>query len=197
MLTTPNGSATYQPTGRSAVATQLRTIVLWPFSNRFASPVWLAVRLYLGYVWFTMGYDKLSAGFLTGDPIGDILKLTGSGVLAVPFEAFRPVAQLLVELGITPLLSHSMPFLEMAVALAFISGILIVPAALGAIFLNVNFLLSGIGIAALDGRCIVLQLLLLLAFRSVGYLSLGGRVVRALKNLSRGVQTRIVAQPLG
>lgn len=182
MLTTPNGSATYQPTGRPAVAAQLRSIVRWPFTNRFASPIWLAVRLYLAYTWFTMGLDKLSSGFLTGDPIGDILRLTGSGVLPVPVEAFRPVAQMLVNLGVTPLLSHSMPFLEMAIALSFVSGVLLVPAALGAVFLNANFLLSGIAIVALDGRFIALQLLLILAFRTAGHLGvqrIATRVVRA------------------
>jgi thiosulfate dehydrogenase [quinone] large subunit len=194
MLTTPNGTATYQPTGRPTVAAHLRSIVRWPFTSRLASPIWLAVRLYLAYTWFTMGLDKLSSGFLTGDPIGDILKLTGSGVLPVPLEAFRPVAQLLVDLGVTPLLSYSMPFLEMAIALAFISGILIVPAALGAIFLNANFLLSGIAIVALDGRFIVLQLLLILAWQVAGYIGLEAGVVQAFKTLSRGVRTRLVAR---
>lgn len=194
MLVTPNGTATYQPTGHSAVTAYLRSIVRWPFTNRFASPLWLFVRFYLAYTWFTMGLDKLSSGFLTGDPIGDILRLTGSGVLPVPIEGFRPVAQLLVDLGVTPLLSHSMPFLEMAIALSFVSGVLLVPAAFGAIFLNANFLLSGIAIVALDGRFIVLQLLLILAFRVAGYIGLEAGVVRAFKSLNRGRRPRVVAQ---
>ena len=194
MLTTPNGTATYAPTAHPTVAAQLRSIICWPFTSRLASPIWLAVRLYLAYTWFTMGLDKLSSGFLTGDPIGDILRLTGSGVLPVPVEGFRPVAQMLVDLGVTPLLSHSMPFLEMAIALAFISGILIVPAALGAIFLNANFLLSGIAIVALDGRFIVLQLLLILAWRVAGYIGFEAGLVRALKKLGSGRRSHLVAE---
>lgn len=195
MLTTPNGSTTYQPTGITTVAAHLRSIVRWPFSNRFASPLWLAVRLYLGYVWFTMGYSKLSSGFLTADPIGDMLRLAGDGVMPVPVEAYRSVARLLVDLGVTPLLSHSMPFLEMAVALAFISGILLVPAALGAIFLNANFLLSGVAIVALDSRFIVLQLLLILAFRVAGYIGVGRLALRSLKAVVSTIRPQQAVQP--
>jgi uncharacterized membrane protein YphA (DoxX/SURF4 family) len=182
MLTTPNGTATYPPTAHPTVAAHLRSIVRWPFTNRLASPIWLAVRLYLAYTWFTMGLDKFSSGFLTGDPIGQMLGMAGNGALPVPLEAYRPVARWLVDLGLTPLLSHSMPFLELAVALSFISGILLVPAALGAVFLNANFLLSGVGIAQLDGLCIVLQLLLLLAFRVAGYIGVQRITMRVISS---------------
>jgi thiosulfate dehydrogenase [quinone] large subunit len=172
-------TTTHRP-GLATPAARLGTLVRWPFTNRFASPIWLAVRLYLGYMWFVMGLTKIGAGFLTGDPIGDILKLVGNGVLPVPVEAFRPVARLLVDLGASPLLSFSMPFLEMAIALSFVSGVLIVPAAVGAIFLNVTFVLSGIGQIQLDGRFIALQLLLILAFRIVGYIGVERLAVRIL-----------------
>ena len=195
MLTTPDGSTTYQPTGLKAVATHLRAIVSWPFGNRFASPIWLLARFYLGYVWFTMGYSKLSAGFLTADPTGDMLRLTGDGLMPVPLEAYRPVARWLVDLGVTPLLSHSMPFLEMAVALAFISGILIVPAALGATLLNANFLLAGVAIVALDVRVIALQLLLILAFRVAGYIGVQRVAMRVVRAGVRSIRVRRLFSP--
>lgn len=188
MLTTSDRSIALQTGNRSALAARLRIFVSWPFISRFASPIWLAVRLYLAYIWFTMGVDKLSSGFLTGDPIGQMLGMAGSGALPVPLEAYRPVARWLVELGVTPLLSHGMPFLEIAVALSFVSGILVVPAAVGAVFLNLNFLLSGVGIVALDIRCIVLQLLLILAFRVADYLG-------AQRITMRVVRARLYKQP--
>lgn len=174
-------TSTTQRLGLAAPAARIRVIVRWSFTNRFASPIWLAVRLYLGYMWFIMGLTKIGAGFLTSDPIGDILKLVGNGILPVPVETFRPVAQLLVDFGASPLLSFSMPFLEMAIALSFVSGVLIVPAAVGAIFLNVTFILSGIGQIQLDGRFIALQLLLILAFRIVSYIGIERLAVRILK----------------
>jgi thiosulfate dehydrogenase [quinone] large subunit len=166
---------------RSPVA-RLRGIVLAPFTHVYAAPLWLAIRLYLGYMWLMMGIGKIGAGFLTGDPIGPILQLNANGTLPVPVELWRPVAGLLVNLGVTPLISMSMPFLEIAVALAFVSGVLVAPAAIGASLLNVIFILAGIGQIQLDGRFIALQLLLVLAFRvagTIGVEKLAFRIVRA------------------
>jgi thiosulfate dehydrogenase [quinone] large subunit len=153
-----------------------------PFTHVYASPIWLAVRLYLGYMWWMMGVQKIGAGFLTGDPIGPILKLGADGTLAVPLEFFRPIASMLVASGLTPLISFSMPFLEMAVALAFVSGVLVVPAAIGATLLNIIFVLSGIGQIQLDGRFIALQLLMIAAFRVVSYIGIQRYVVRILRS---------------
>jgi thiosulfate dehydrogenase [quinone] large subunit len=192
MLSAPSTTTAPPLTGHVTVPARLRAVARWPFTSSSASPIWLAVRLYLGYVWLTMGMDKIGSGFLTGDPIGQMLGFAGSGALPVPVEAYRPVARWLVELGVTPLLSHSMPFLEIAVALAFISGILVVPAAVGAVFLNLNFLLSGVGIVALDGRCIALQLLLILAFRVAGYIGvqrMAGLFLKRFVNALRGRRT--------
>ena len=165
---------------RSPLA-RMRAILLAPFTHAYASPLWLAVRLYLGYMWVLMGIGKIQAGFLTGDPIGPILELNANGTLPVPLELWRPVAGFLVDLGVTPLISLSMPFLEIAVALAFISGVLVAPAAIGATLLNVIFILAGIGQIQLDGRFIALQLLLVLAFKvagTIGVEKLAFRIVR-------------------
>ena len=70
--------------------------------------------------------------------------------------------------GVTPLISHSMPLLELAVALSLATGVLTPVAAVGAILLNVNFVLSGIGQISLDGPIIVAELLMVLSFRVVG-----------------------------
>jgi hypothetical protein len=141
-------------------------------------------------MWIQFGYQKIGAGFLTGDPIGDMLKLVGNGTLAVPFEFYRPVARMLVDSGLTTLLSFTMPFLEMAVALSFATGVLVVPAAVGATLLNINFILSGIGQVSFDGRFIALQLLLVLAFRVVGKIGLERLVVRIVRLMFKNLRTR-------
>ena len=190
MVTKPDHSTLLKPLRAPTSIARVQSLLRFPFTHRLASPLWLLVRLYLAYVWFTMGYSKLSAGFLTADPIGDMLRLAGDGIMPVPLEAYRPLAALLVDLGVTPLLSHTMPFLEMAVALAFIGGVLITPAALGATFLNINFLLSGVAIAYLDIRVIVLQLLLVLAWRVAGYIGVQHLAVRVVKASVNAVRTR-------
>ena len=150
------------------VTFRARSIIALPFTHRYTAPLWLGLRLYLAYLWLNFGLQKLEAGWLTSDPVGGMLKLVGNGTLQVPFEWYRPIAQFLVDSGMTPLLSHSMPFLELAVALSFASGVLVVPAAIGATLLNVNFILSWICQVEYDGSFIALQLLLILSFRVVG-----------------------------
>lgn len=178
MLTTKPQAAPARPLNVASIAARAATAVRWPFTSRFASPIWLAVRLYMSYMWLMMGLTKIGAGFLTSDPIGGMLGLVATGTLPVPFAFYRPVAQMLVSLGVTPLLSHSMPFLEMAIALSFATGVLVVPAAIGATLLNINFILAGIGQIRFDGRFIAIQLLLVLAFRVVGTIGFQRLIVR-------------------
>jgi thiosulfate dehydrogenase (quinone) large subunit len=187
MLSTTERTVTYRPTTVSTVR-RLVAMARVPFTHMYASPIWLAVRLYLGWMWFNFGLQKLQAGWLTSDPIGQMLKLVADGTLAVPFEFYRPVAAFLVDSGLTPLLAHSMPFLEMAVALSFVTGVLVVPAAIGATLLNINFILSGIGAVAFDGRFIALQVLLILAFRIVGAIGFEPLIMRVLRATLRTVR---------
>ena len=172
MLSTTRQQIATRQYAELSIVSRVRDIVALPFTHRYAAPLWLVVRLYLAYMWMQMGVAKLGAGFLTSDPIHGILKLVADGTLNVPFEWFRPVAGMLVGLGLTPMISFSMPFLELAIALSFLTGVLVVPAALGATLLNVIFVLSGIGQIALDGRFIALQLLMVLAFRVVASIGL-------------------------
>ena len=185
-------------TRNSSFVGRTRSILLSPFTHAYASPIWLAVRLYLGYMWWMMGVTKIGAGFLTGDPIAPILKLGADGTLPVPFEFWRPIADFLVWSGLTPLISFSMPFMEMAVALAFVAGVLVVPAAIGATLLNVIFVLSGLGQIQFDGRFIVLQLLLIAAFRivsKIGFEKLAFRIALSMYRKVRGSrQAKVVAQ---
>ena len=175
-------------TRNSSILGRTRSVLLSPFTHAYASPIWLAVRLYLGYMWWVMGVTKIGAGFLTGDPIAPILKLGADGTLPVPFEFWRPIADFLVWSGLTPLISFSMPFMEMAVALAFVSGVLVVPAAIGATLLNVIFVLSGLGQIQFDGRFIVLQLLMIAAFRIVSKIGIEKFAFRILLSLYRKVR---------
>ncbi len=65
--------------------------------------------------------------------------------------------------------SAAIPLTELLVAAAFFSGLLLVPAAIGAVLLNLNLILSGIATWQFDGRIILLQLLLLVAWRVAGF----------------------------
>jgi uncharacterized membrane protein YphA (DoxX/SURF4 family) len=200
MITLPRLSSTTD-TGRLAARSplaRLAGIVTWPFTHRYASPIWLALRLYAAWIWFQFGMNKLQAGWLTGDPIGGIFKHVAGGELPVPWEPFRGLAAWMLEAGLTPHISHAMPFLELAVALAFASGVLVVPAAVGGILLLINIQLSGTGSLAFDLRMIVIHALLVLAFRvvgAIGFERLALRILAAAKNVVRPARPAPALQP--
>jgi uncharacterized membrane protein YphA (DoxX/SURF4 family) len=128
-----------------------------------------------------MGIAKIEGGFLTGDPIGEMLKLVANGAIPVPFEFYRGVSGMLVGAGLTPMLSHSMPFLEIAIAISMITGVLTPLAAFGALLLNINFILSGIGQIDFDFPYMVAEVLLIMGYSVVGVIGFEKLAQRILK----------------
>ena len=151
----------------------LARLARWPFRSRYSSPLWVAVRLYLGFVWLQFGVGKIQTGWLTRNPLGSLLDAVAAGHTPAPFPFYRPVARLLVETGMDSVLTVAIPLTEVTVGLAFVAGVLLVPAAVTAILLNVNLVLAGIASIHFDGRIIALQLLLLVAWRVAGFVGLG------------------------
>lgn len=195
MITTPNQSTTYTARFNSG-AGRLIAIIRWPFTNKFAAPIWLALRLYIAWIWFQMGMSKFQAGWLTSDPVGTMFKMIEKGSIAVPLPFYREVAGGLLDAGVSPLISHSMPFLELAVALSFATGVLVPAAAVGAILLNINIILSGIGTPAFDGPIIASQILFLMSYRvvgGIGFERLAGRILSAAVQMVRPARKQAVA----
>ena len=148
-------------------------LLAWPFRSLTASPVWLVLRFYLASIWLQFGIGKLRGGWLDGDALHGLLSAVAAGHTPAPFPAYTRVAELLVATGMDRVLSVLIPLTEVAIAAAFISGVLLVPAAIAATLLNLNLILSGIASIHFDGRIIALQVLLLAAWRVAGYLGLG------------------------
>ena len=161
----------------------------WPFASRLASPLWLGVRIYLGSVWLQFGVAKIRGGWLTGNPLNALLDAVARGQTPAPFAAYRHVARALIDGGADRVLSVAIPLTELVVAAALFSGLLLVPAVVGAVLLNLNLILSGVASWSFDGRIILLQLLLLAAWRVAGFLGLG-QVVAA--TAPRGVRRRVL-----
>lgn len=165
----------------SKFATQAWNVISWPFTNRYASPIWLFVRLYLASVWFQFGIAKLQSGWLIKDPLAIMFKPVANGVLAIPIPFLRGMFETMISSGVTPYLSHTMPFLELAVGLSMLTGVLLVPASLGAILLVSNILLAGMGTLYFDGRIILLHVLIILAYRVAGLIGIERLLVRTLR----------------
>jgi uncharacterized membrane protein YphA (DoxX/SURF4 family) len=188
MITSPNQQPTTYTTNGHTLGKQAIALLRWPFTNRLASPIWLVLRLYIAWIWFQMGMSKLQAGWLTSDPVGAMFKMIDKGVLPVPLPFYQGVASAMLDSGITSMLSHSMPFLELAVALSFATGVLVPVAAVGAILLNINIILSGIGNPSFDGPIIASEILFVMSYRvvgGIGFERLAGRIFRAALRLVR------------
>lgn len=140
-----------------------------PFRSRAAWPLWLAVRGYLAWVWLSFGTGKVRSGWLTRNPMEGLLEAVAAGHTRAPFGAFRPVARLLLDAGADPVLSVAIPLAEVALGLAFLAGAWVAAAAVAGTLLNLSLLLAGIASLALDGRIILLQLLLLAAAPVAGH----------------------------
>ena len=135
-----------------------------------------------------MSMGKFQAGWLTSDPVGQMFKLIEKGTIAVPLPFYRGVAGALLDAGMSPMISHSMPFLEMAVALSLATGVLVPAAAVGAILLNINIVLSGIGTPAFDGPIIAAEVLFVMSYRvvgGIGFERLARRILSAALRLVR------------
>jgi uncharacterized membrane protein YphA (DoxX/SURF4 family) len=157
---------------RTRSAPQIKALT-WPFRSTLTSPLWLVLRLYLASVWLQFGVAKIRGGWLEGDGVHGLLSAVAAGQTPAPFPFYARVAELLVSTGLDRVVSVVMPLLEVGVGIAFLTGVLLVPAAIAATLLNVNLVLSGVASLHFDGRIIALQVLLLLAWRVAGYLGLG------------------------
>ncbi|HHV62589.1 MAG TPA: FAD-dependent oxidoreductase [Firmicutes bacterium] len=117
---------------------------LYRHLNVKTSMFWLVIlRLFLGYQWLASGIEKVQAGFLvSGDKLvsGSSLVPMGPGTPAW-YSAF-------MEKVVFPhalLFQRMITLGELALGIAFIFGLFTVLAALGSIFMNINFMLSGTG----------------------------------------------------
>ena len=183
-----NQQATTYTTNGNTIWKQAVGLIRWPFNNRLSSPIWLALRLYIAWIWYQMSISKFQAGWLTSDPVGQMFKAIEKGTIAVPLPFYRGVAGALLDAGISPIISHSMPFLEMAVALSLATGVLVPVAAVGAILLNINIILSGIGTPAFDGPIIASQVLFVMSYRvvgGIGFERLAQRILSAALHIVR------------
>ena len=123
----------------------------------------LALRGYLASVWLRFGIAKLQDGWLSTNPLRPLFTSIAAGQLPTTAPGYASVARLMVATHADAVLSVAIPFAEIAIALALLFNVRPRTAALVACALNMNLLLAGVATFGLDGRMIVLQLLLVAA----------------------------------
>jgi len=136
---------------------------------------WLIVRLYLGYEWFTAGWEKLNPMW-TGGNAGGALTSFVNGALAKTVGAHADVSswyawflQHIVANHVV-IWSNAIAFGEILVGIGLIFGAFTFLAAFFGFFMNLNYLLSGT--VSMNPQLLVLALLIMLASRVAGTIGL-------------------------
>ncbi len=145
------------------------------FADTRLAPLWLLIRLYVGYEWLIAGWGKLTnpAGVWVGEKagaavtgfLGGALKKTSGDHPDV--QGFYAWFIQHVALPNAALLSYLVTFGEILVGVALILGLFTGIAAFFGGLMNANYLLAGT--VSSNPVLFVLGLLLVLAWRTAGY----------------------------
>ena len=137
---------------------------------------WLLLRLYAGWEWVTAGWDKIHNPLWVGAQAGTAISGFLNGALAktsgVHPDVFGWYAWFIEHFAIPHATSFSylVSFGELAVGLGLIFGLFTALAAFFGAVMNFNYLFAGtVSINPLFG---LIEILLLLAWRTAGYYGL-------------------------
>ena len=165
-----------------AVKTERGTVLQDPpvaqflFSDTRFAPIWLVVRVLLGWGWFSAGLDKL------GDPAwmqtGEALKSFWAKAVVVPatgrppiaFDWYRNFLQGMLDNGSYVWFAKLVTIGELVVGAALILGLFVGVAAFIDAFLNWNYIMAGS--ASSNGLFGLGAILLILAWKTAGYYGL-------------------------
>ncbi len=157
------------------------------FTNTRLSLVWLIVRLYVGWEWLVAGWDKVTSPVWTGDKAGSALHGFVTGALQKTHGLHPDVQSWYAEFlsnfvdHHTILFSHLVAYGEVLVGVALILGIFTAFAAFFGAFMNVNYLLAGT--VSINPILLVLEILLLLAWRTAGWLGFDRFILKRIPQL--------------
>lgn len=156
-------------------------------AERSSAPLWLIVRLYVGYAWLTAGMEKFDSPAWFGSEAGPALtgfinnaltKTTGPHPDVTAWYASFLTNTVLPHVW---LWSHLVTLGEIAVGLGLIVGLFTGVAAFFGAFMNLNFLLSGT--VSTNPILLLLSIALVLGRRVAGTLGLDRYARRAMSHL--------------
>ncbi|OGG41143.1 hypothetical protein A2118_03665 [Candidatus Kaiserbacteria bacterium GWA2_50_9] len=154
-----------------------------------SAPLWLLVRLYLGYEFFMAGWSKMANPAWFGSEAGAALQGFVQGALSKTVGAHPDVymwyASFLQSIVLPNAMvwSNAVVLGELAIGLGLIVGLCTRAAAFFAFFMAFNFLLAGT--VSVNPTLIILALGILLAHRVAGYWGLDHYVIPFLRRTFR------------
>lgn len=146
------------------------------FADTRMSWLWLIIRLYVGWAWLLAGWAKVHNAAWVGADAGTALTGFLNGALTKTVGAHPDVSGWYasfiqgVALPHAATFSHVVAYGELFVGIALILGIFTGIAAFFGTFMNLNFLFAGA--VSVNPFLLLLQLFLVLAWRTAGWLGL-------------------------
>lgn len=143
------------------------------FTDNRSAILWLALRLYVGWVWLSSGLDKITNPAWIGENSGAALTGFANGAVAKASGESPTVygwyANFLSEVALpnAEIFSYLVVFGEVLVGIALILGIFVGISAFFGFFMNLNFLLAGT--ISSNPILLVLSIFLVFAWRVAGY----------------------------
>lgn len=146
------------------------------FADTSMSVFWLMARLYVGWEWFTAGWDKIHSAAWVGAKAGMAVQGFLQGALGKTSGAHPDVsgwyAYFIEHFAIhhTVLFSYLVAYGEVAVGLGLLLGAFTGIAAFFGVFMNLNYLFAGT--VSTNPILLLIQLFLILAWRNAGWYGL-------------------------
>jgi thiosulfate dehydrogenase [quinone] large subunit len=151
------------------------------FSDTRMAPVWLLVRIFVGWAWLDAGWHKVTdVGAKTN------YMIDGAGILAfwqriaavpapparptITYDWYRGFIQFLIDNHAEAVMGKVIALGETAVGLGLIVGAFVGVAAVAGAFMNLNFMLAGS--SSTNPVLLLLGILLVLAWKTAGYIGL-------------------------
>ncbi len=156
-------------------------IIQFLFTDKASAPLWLIIRVYLGYEWLMAGIEKMGNPIWFGSGAGKAIEGFAQGALTKTGGVHPDVSMWYASFLQNVVLPHSTTWSnaialgEVLVGLGLIVGLCTATAAFFGFFMNLNYLLSGT--VSVNPQMLILALLLMLASRVAGYWGLD-RVAR-------------------
>lgn len=146
------------------------------FSDTRFAPVWLVVRVLLGWGWLNPGLEKLGdpAWMQTGDALRGFwqraVEVPASGRPPITFDWYRSFIQGMLDAGSYVWFAKVVAIGEVLVGLMLILGLFVGVAAFFGAFMNWNYIMAGS--ASSNGLFGLAAILLILAWKTAGYYGL-------------------------
>jgi thiosulfate dehydrogenase [quinone] large subunit len=155
------------------------------FQHTQAGWLWLAVRLWVGWQWLEAGWRKLNnPAWMDGSGRAirgfweKALGTTREGEPVIAFDWYRNFIQLLVDSHAEGWFAKVITIGELAVGLGLILGAFTGLAAAGGLLMSESYMLAGT--AATSPLLALLEILLIVAWKTAGYIGLDRFLLPAL-----------------